>query len=187
MRFHVLKAMIVLACIVMLAGSAGAVKISPALQMDTYTDAENADQSFGEESAIWATSQSGEPMKIAYLSFAGMTTLPQQVKSASLKMYAKEIERPGRVSLYLYDNAAMDTITWSDQPEYGAEALGSLDIQETGWQTWDATNFMKEAAEKCSEGCPFSLVLVAEGDASISFVSLEGPAEEKAALEYEAS
>ena len=187
MRFHVLKAMIVLACIVMLAGSVGAVKISPALQMDTYNDAENADQSFGEESAIWAASQGGVPAKIAYLSFAGITTLPQQVKSASLKMYAKEIERPGKVSLYLYDNAAMDTITWSDQPEYSAESLGSLDIQETGWQTWDATDFMKEAAEKCSEGCPFSLVLVAEGDASISFVSLEGPAEEKAVLEYEAS
>ena len=187
MKYYVLKAMIVLASIAFLAGSAGAVKISPALQMDTYTDAESADQSFGEDSAIWVASQGGVPAKIAYLSFGGMTTLPQQVKSASLKMYAKEIERPGRVSLYLYDNAAMDTITWSDQPEYGAEALGSLDIQETGWQTWDATDFVKKAAEECSEGCPFSLVLVAEGDASISFASLEGAAEEIAVLEYEAS
>lgn len=187
MKFHVLKAMIVLACIAMLAGSAGAVKISPALQMDTFTDAENADQSFGEDSVFWAASQGGVPAKIAYLSFAGMTSLPQQVKSASLKMYVKEIERPGKVSLYLYDNAAMDTITWSDQPEYDTEALESLDIQETGWQTWDATDFMKKAAEECSEGCPFSVVLVAEGDASISFASLEGSAEEKAVLEYEAS
>jgi len=52
-----MKAMIVLACIAMLAGSAGGVKISPALQMDTFTDAENADQSFGEDSVIWAASQ----------------------------------------------------------------------------------------------------------------------------------
>ncbi len=186
MRRLSMKAMILLACIAMLAGCAGAVKISPALQMDTYTDAGNADQSFGEESAIWAASQSGEPMKIAYLSFAGMTTLPQQINSASLEMYAQEVEQPGKVSLFLYDNAAMDTITWSDQPEYGEEALGTLDIQETGWQTWDATNFMKKAAEECSEGCPFSVVLVAEGNASISFASMEGSEEEKAGLEYEA-
>lgn len=187
MRYHAIKAIILLACIAMLAGCAGAVKISPALQMDTYTDAGNADQSFGEENIIWAASEGGVPTKIAYLSFVGITALPQQVKSASLKMYAKEIERPGKVSLCLYDNAAMDTITWSDQPEYDTEALGTLDIQETGWQIWDATDFMKKAAEECSEGCPFSLVLVAEGDASISFVSQDGSAEEKAVLEYEAS
>ncbi|MGB7544235.1 MAG: DNRLRE domain-containing protein [Methanothrix sp.] len=187
MRYYAMKAMIALASIALLTGCAGAVKISPALQMDTYTDAENKNQSFGEEATLWVASQSEDPVKIAYLSFAGMTSLPQQVKSASLKMYVKEIEHPGRVSLYLYDNAAMDTITWSDQPEYDTEALESLDIQETGWQTWDATNFMKKAAEECSEGCPFSVVLVAEGDASISFASLEGSAEEKAVLEYEAS
>jgi hypothetical protein len=116
-----------------------------------------------------------------------MTTLPQQISSASLKMYAQEVEQPGKVSLFLYDNAAMDTITWSHQPEYAEEALGTLDIQETGWQTWDATNFMKKAAEECSEGCPFSVVLVAEGNASISFASMEGSADEKAVLQYEAS
>jgi len=91
------------------------------------------------------------------------------------------------VTLYLYDNAAMNTVTWADQPEYDSQALGSIEIQETGWQTWDATDFVKKAALECSEGCPFSVILVAEGDASIGFASLEGPAEEKAALEYEAS
>ncbi|OPY53686.1 MAG: hypothetical protein A4E49_01317 [Methanosaeta sp. PtaU1.Bin112] len=187
MRKHAMLAIIVMACIALLSGSAGAAKISPALLTDTYTDAEKEDQSFGEESILWVSSQSGKPVRVAYLSFAGMTTLPQQISSASLKMYVKEVERPGKVSLYLYDNAAMDTITWMDQPEYGREALGSLDIQETGWQSWDATDFMKKAAEECSEGCPFSLVLVAEGDASISFASLEGSAEEKATLVYEAS
>ena len=53
MRYYSMKAMIVLACIALLAGSAGAVKISPALQMDTYTDAENKNQSFGEEATLW--------------------------------------------------------------------------------------------------------------------------------------
>ncbi len=187
MRNHAMLAIIALACIALLAGCAGAAKISPALLTDTYTDAAKEDQSFGEESILWTSSQSGEPVRVAYLSFAGMTTLPQQVIFATLKMYAKEIEKPGKVSLYFYDNAAMDTITWSDQPEYDTEVLGRLDIQEKGWQTWDATAFMKKAAEECSEGCPFSLVLVAEGDASISFASLEGFGEEKAVLVYEAS
>lgn len=182
-----IKAIISLACIAMLAGCAGGAKISPELQMDTYTDAENADQSFGEDSMIWVTTQSGQPVKIAYLSFAGMTTLPQQISSASLKMYVREIKRPGKVSMYLYDNSAMDTITWADQPEYDPEAVGTLDIQEIGWQTWDATDFVKKAAVECSEGCPFSVVLVAEGDASISFASMEGSTEEKAVLQYETS
>ena len=187
MRNYTMWALMALACIALLAACAEGVKISPALKMDTYTDAENADQSFGEEGVIWVTSQGGQPVKIAYLSFAGMTTLPQQISSASLKMYVREIKRPGRVSLFLYDNAAMDTITWADQPEYDPEELGTLDIQGPGWQTWDATDFVKKAAVECSEGCPFSVVLVAEGDASIGFASIEGSTEEKASLQYEAS
>ena len=46
---------------------------------------------------------------------------------------------------------------------------------------------MKKAAVECSEGCPFSVVLVAEDDASISFASLEGSEDERAGLQYETS
>jgi hypothetical protein len=108
-----------------------------------------------------------------------MIMLPQQISSASLKMYVKEVERPGKVSLYLYDQAAMDTITWADQTEHDPEAVGTLDIQEQerGWQTWDATAFVKKAAAECSEGCPFSVVLVADDIASIEFASLGSSAE----------
>jgi hypothetical protein len=45
---------------------------------------------------------------------------------------------------------------------------------------------VKKAAVKCSEFCPFSVVLVAEDDASIAFTSMDGSAEEKAVLQYEA-
>jgi hypothetical protein len=45
---------------------------------------------------------------------------------------------------------------------------------------------VKKAAVECSEGCPFSVVLVADEDASISFASQEGSEEEKAVLQYEA-
>ena len=187
MKDYAIMAIIALACIAVLAGCAGAAKISPALQTDTYTDAEDEETSFGEDSINWVASEKGQPVRIAYLSFAGMTTLSQQISSANLKMYAQKVERPGKVSLHLYDQAAMDIITWADQPEYDPEILGTLDIQEPGWQIWDATAFVKRAALECSEGCPFSVVLVAEGDASIGFASIEGSPDEKAVLQYESS
>jgi len=96
MRDYAILAIIVLACIALPAGCAGAVKISPALLTDTYTDAKNEDQSFGEESVLGVASEKGQPVKIAYLSFAGMTTLPQQISSASLMIYVRGLN--GRAS-----------------------------------------------------------------------------------------
>jgi len=187
MRSCIMKAILALACTVVLASTAGAGKFSPALKMDTYTDASRADESFGSEGTLGVTSENGQTMRMAYLTFEGMIKLPQQISSASMKIYVKEVERPGKVSLYLYDQAAMDIITWADQPEHDPEAVGTLDIQGPGWQTWDATAFVKKAAAECSEGCPFSVVLVADDNASIEFASLESSPEEKPALEYEAS
>jgi len=187
MKNYILKAITVLACVAVLAGSAGAAKISPALHMDTYTDSGNEEESFGTDDTLRVASENGQPIRIAYLTFAGMTALPQQISSGSLKMYAKEVERPGKVSLHLYNQAAMDIVTWADQPDFDPGSLVTLDIQEPGWQTWDATAFVKKAAAECSEGCPFSMVLVAEGDAAISFASMEDSSTEKAVLQYEAS
>lgn len=68
-----------------------------------------------------------------------MTTLPQQISSSNLKMYVNEVERPGKVSIHLYNQADMGIITLGqDQPEYDPEALITLDIQEPGWpdQGW---------------------------------------------------
>ena len=98
-----------------------------ALQMDTYTDASRVDESFGSEGTLWVTSENGKPLRIAYLTFEGMIKLPQQISSASPKIYVKEVERPGKVSLYLYDQAAMDIITWADQPEHDPVAVGTLE------------------------------------------------------------
>ena len=187
MRTCIMKAILALACIVVMAGTAGAGKFSPALKMDTYTDGGRPNESFGSEDALWVTSEDGKPMRIAYLTFEGMIKLPQQISSGSLKMYVKEVERPGKVSLYLYDQAAMDIITWADQPDHDPVAVGTLDIEGSGWQTWDATEFVKKAASECSEGCPFSVVLVADDNASIEFASLQSSPDEKPALEYEAS
>jgi hypothetical protein len=99
----------------------------------------NKEQSFGSEDTLWVSSQNRQPEKIAYLAFAGMTTLPQQISSSNLKMYVNEVERPGKVSIHLYNQADMGIITLGqDQPEYDPEALITLDIQEPGWpdQGW---------------------------------------------------
>ncbi|MDD1753333.1 MAG: DNRLRE domain-containing protein [Methanotrichaceae archaeon] len=187
MKNYLLKAITALACVTLLAGLAGAAEISPALQMDTYTDAGIEEQSFGTDDTLWVASENGQPTRIAYLTFGGMTALPQQISSGRLKVYVKEVERPGKVSIHLYNQAAMDIITWADQPDFDPEALGTLDIRGMGWQTWDATAFVKKAAAECSEGCPFSVVLVADDDVSIAFTSMEGSANEEAVLQYEAS
>jgi hypothetical protein len=187
MKNYILKAISALACVVVLLGLVGAADFSPALHMDTYTDAGNEEQSFGADDTLWVASENGQPIRIAYLTFGGMTTLSQQISSGNLEIYVKEVERPGKVSIHLCSQAAMDTISWADQPEYDPVALGTLDIQGPGWQTCDATAFVTKAALKCSKGCPFSMVLVADVDASISFASMEGSAEKEAVLQYEAS
>lgn len=187
MKTRIVKAALAMACIAVLVNAAAADKFYPALRMDTYTDAGHMNGSFGSEETLWVTSENGQPKQIAYMTFAGITKLPPQINTGTLSVYATEVERPGKVSIYLYDQTARDIITWADQPEYESKALGSLDIQGPGWQTWNATAFVKKAAVKCSAGCPFSLVLVADNEASIGFASMEYTADEKPALSYEAS
>jgi hypothetical protein len=70
---------------------------------------------------------------------------------------------------------------------FDPRAIGTLDNRGPGWQTWNTAAFVKTAAVECCEGCLFSVVLVSEGDASISFASHEGSAEEKAVSLREAS
>ena len=46
---------------------------------------------------------------------------------------------------------------------------------------------IKKAVEVCTEGCPYSIVLVAQDGASVGFTSAEASAEKKPVLEYENS
>jgi hypothetical protein len=46
------------------------------------------------------------------------------------------------------------------------------------------TSIIKKAVETCTEGCPYTIVLVAEGDASVEFTSSEASKENKPTLEY---
>lgn len=172
------------ALIFLLAGMAAAGTISPELVVDTYMDAEEEDETFSDEEILWATSEDGDPVRITFLTFREMAMLADQIESGELRMYVAEVDSPGEVTLYFYDMAVLETETWADLPSYDEEPLATIEIEEEGWAAWDATSLVKKAAEECSEGCPFTAVLVAEGDASIGFASVEGSEEDKAVLEY---
>lgn len=172
------------ALIVLLAGIAAAATFSPALVVDTYIDASEEDETFAGAETLWATSEGGEPVRIAFLVYSEMVKLSMEIEAGELRAYVTEVERPGEVTLHFYDMAVLETETWRDMPRYDDEPLATLNIQEMGWATWDATTLLKKAADECSEGCPFTVVLVAEGDASIGFISMEGSGERMAAIEY---
>jgi len=172
------------ALIVLLAGIAAAATFSPALVVDTYMDAYEDDETFADAETLWVTSEDGDPVRIAFLVYSEMVKLPMEIESGEFRARVTDVERPGEVTLYFYDMAVLETETWRDMLRYDDEPLATLDIQETGWATWDATDLVKKAAEECSEGCPFSVVLVAEGDASIGFASMEGSGDETAVIEY---
>ena len=46
------------------------------------------------------------------------------------------------------------------------------------------TSIIQKAVETCTEGCPYSIILVAEDDASVGFTSSEASDENKPILEY---
>ena len=172
------------ALVVMLAGIAAAGTFSPPLVLDTYMDADEEDEAFADGDPLWATSDDGDPVRITFLVFKEMVMLADQIESGELKVRVTEVETPGEVTLYFYDLAVLDSETWADLPLYDEEPLFTIEIEAEGWASWDATSLVKKAAEECSEGCPFTAVLVAEGDASIGFASMEGSEDDKAVLEY---
>jgi hypothetical protein len=174
------------ALIVLLAGMAAAGTFSPALVGDTYMDAEVEDEPFADEEILWVASEDGAPVRITFLTFREMIMLSEQIESGELQMYVSEVDSPGEVSLHFYDMAVLETETWADLPSYDEETLATIEIEEEGWAAWDATSLVKKAATECSEGCPFTVVLVAEGDSSIGFRSMEGSEDEMAVLEYTA-
>ena len=63
----------------------------------------------------------------------------------------------------------METATWKDKPEYNTNISASLDVQKADEYSMDVTPLIKEAVKTCTEGCPYSLVLVAGDNASLGF------------------
>ena len=176
-----------LICVIALVGAATAGQFKAKLDVDAYVDRNKADGSFSDGNILWATSSDGTPEKVAYLGFIntlgseGIFT-PEALKSASLNVYVSEVEKPGKVDVYLLHGATLDTLTWNDREAYYQNISASIDISKVGGYTIDVTPLMKKAVQICTEGCPYSIVLVAEDSTSAGFGSSE--AKNAATLTY---
>jgi hypothetical protein len=161
----------------LLAATAAAGSFTAEMDVDTYVDADKANQSFSDSDLLWAASVGAQPTKEVYLSFINVLGAqgifkPEQIASATLTLDAAKVDKPGKVKAYFLHGAAFDTVNWYDKADYDAEVYSSpVNIDETGSYTLDVTSIIKKAVETCTEDCPYSIVLVAEDDASVGFAS----------------
>lgn len=152
----------------------------------TYVDASNADTSFSDNDTLWVSSVDGKPVKEAYLSFinnfiTAQATKPDRIQSATLKIYAKTVEKPGMIKAYFVEGPTLAPVTWDTKPEYERNVSASLDVQKSGEYSLDVTPIVKRAIEACPGECGYSVVLIADDNASIE---LSKKAPEKPSLEY---
>lgn len=168
----------------LLAATAAAGSFTAEMDVDTYVDAENAEQAFSDSDLLWAASVGGEPAKEVYLSFINILGSqgifdPEQIKSATLTVEAAQVERPGKVTAYFLHGATLSTASWSGKEDYDKESSSSpVEIKDAGSYSFDVTDIIKKAVETCTEGCPYSIVLVGEDDASVAFSSRRSEGDE---------
>lgn len=172
---------------ILAAGSAAAGKFTVNMALDAYIDKENPSESFGEDETLWATSVGGEPVQEVYLNFVNnfgsVGVFDQdQIESATLALYATDVEVPGEITVYFVEGSITD-IDWDNQLEYETDESATLEIDEEGGYSVDVTPLLKRAREACLEDCGYSLVLVADGDASVGFASSES-SEDEPELEF---
>jgi hypothetical protein len=173
-----LRYLYVLIGMVVLVSAASAANISTKIDVDSYVDAEEPEEYFTDSDMLWVTSESGEPIREAYLSMitnnfgsAGVFN-PDQIESATLRLYATEVESPGIINAYFVEGATLEA-NWDDKPEYQTDISASLEIEGEGEYAMDVTELLKEARASCLEDCGYTLVLVASDNASVGFASIE--------------
>lgn len=183
-----MKSTFVLLAMTVLVGVALAGTFSSSMDVDTYVDADHPDDSFAGEDTLWASSAGGEPVKMVFLGFVnnfgnvGLMS-PNEVQSATLKLTVSQVENPGAIRAYVLHGVTLPTLTWNDQDKYEPEPEVTFEVEEAGEVQIDATDLVRKAVDICTEGCPFSIVLVAEDDASVGFASMESSGA-KAELKY---
>jgi hypothetical protein len=174
----------------LLAANAAAGSFTANMDVDTYVNAKQVNQSYEESSLLWVTSADGSPVNETYLSFVNLfgsqsIFKPDQIKSATLTLNAAKVEKTGKVTAYFLHGATFDNVNWIDKGEYDSSVVSvPLDIEKEGNCTMDVTPIIKKAVETCTEGCPYTIVLVAEGGASVGFTSSKASGENKPALVY---
>jgi hypothetical protein len=173
----------------LLAATSAAGSFKAEMDVDTYVDANNANQSFADSDLLWAASQGNEPKSQVYLSFINLLGSQgifkqEQIASATLTLNAAQVDKPGKIKAYFLHGATFETMTWNDKMDYDSDVSSSqVDVEKVGSYTLDVTSIIKKAVETCTEGCPYSIVIVAEGDSSVGFASSKGSGN-KPTLDY---
>jgi len=174
----------------LLAANAAAGSFTANMDVDTHVNALDVNQSYGDSSLLWVSSVNGSPVNETYLSFVNLfgsqsIFKPDQIKSAALTLDAAKVEETGKVTAYFFHGATFDNVNWIDKGEYDSSVASvPLEIEKEGSCTLDVTPIIKKAVETCAEGCPYTIVLVAEGEASVGFTSSKTSAENKPTLVY---
>ena len=174
----------------LLAANAAAGSFTANMDVDTYVNANDVNQSYGGSSLLWVTSDNGTPVNETYLSFVNLFGSQSifnsgQIKSAKLTLDAANVEKTGKVTAYFYHGATFDNVNWNDKSEYDGNVTAvPTDIEKEGSYVLDVTPIIRKAVETCTEGCPYTIVLVAEGNTSVGFTSSEASGGNKPALEY---
>ncbi len=173
----------------LLAATAVAGSFTVDMDADTYMDANNANQTFGGEEALWVASKDGKPVKVAYLSFINLLRAqnlrrPEQIQSATLTLNAARVEKPGEIKACFVLGPTLNTNTWNDRPVPESSVSVSAEVNGEGSYTLDVAPLIRRALEACAEGCGYSFALVAEDDASVGFTSSEGSEEKRPVLKY---
>lgn len=168
----------------LLAAAAEAGSFTAQMDVDTYVDAENADQSFSDSNLLWATSAGGEPTREVYLGFINILGSqgifnPDQIKSATLTIEAAQVDKPGTVTAYFLHGATLSTASWSGKEDYDTGSSSApVEIKDAGSYSFDVTDIIKKAVETCTEGCPYSIVLVGDDNTSVAFSSSRSEGDE---------
>lgn len=161
--------------VLLCAASAAAGDFKVQMDVATYVDEANANANYSlNNDTLWATSEDGKPVKEVYLSYVnnfGTVGVfnPDKVTSATLKLDAKNVNKSGTIKAYFVHGATSEITTWNDKPEYNNNVSASLDVQKVGEYTMDVTPIIKIAVKTCTEGCPYSIVLVADDNSSVGF------------------
>ncbi|MDQ1312822.1 MAG: hypothetical protein QG605_1361 [Euryarchaeota archaeon] len=173
------------------AGSAGS--FAAKIDVDTYVNSIEEDESYSDSDLLWVSSQDDDDASIneTYLSYENLFGSqgifnPDQIKSATLTLNVARVDDEGEIKAYFLEGATLNTLTWKDKVEYDLNASSdSVEIDEAeDVFELDVTPIIKKAVEACAEGCPYTIVLVGEDDVSVAFVSSEASDEDMPVLEY---
>jgi len=159
-------------CMITMLGMASAGTFTVVSNVETYIDEAQPDVPFADEQTLWATSIGGEPIREVYLGFqpnfgtVGITS-PDLIDQATLTLSVSDIEQSGGIYVYFLHGETLETFQWDDREEYDLVPKAAANVAGKGTISIDATDLVKKAVETCFTGCPFSLIVVAQGDASI--------------------